>query len=177
MPEERPFPTRRLSWSELVQLILVEKDFGQLRRCRQDEQVYQEYMTNHVRAQYNSVMDFILITKLNVPTIETDHSNDGKKRAAPLAQVIKDGEVRQALVRNDFPYYFATEVEHWILWKLGGGGISTQEIDAAKEDLREKLGDDVVDTLHWVNPPALKSIPEIDHVHILIRHGVDKEDE
>ena len=107
----------------------------------------------------------------------TQITEEGKKCAVPLAQALKDGEVRKRFVHNDFPYYFATDVEHWILWKLGGGGISTQEIDAAKEDLREKLGDDVVDTLHWVNPPALKSIPEIDHVHILIRHGVDKEDE
>lgn len=163
---ERPFPTQRLPWTELVQLILVEKDFGRLRRCREDEQVYGEYMTNQVRPHYKSVMDFILITKLDVP-IQTD-AVSGKKCAAPLAQVIKDGEVRKRLVRNDFPYFFATEVEHWILWKLGGGDISPQEIILAKEELREKLGD-VVDTLHWVNPPALKSIPEIDHVHILCR--------
>lgn len=118
-------------------------------------------MTHVVRAQYKSVMDFILCTKLDVPT-QVD-SSTGKKCAAPLETIT---DVRKRLVRNDFPYYFATNVEHWILWKLGGDNISSDEIDQAKEKLRQELGN-VEDFLHWVNPPALKSIPEIDHVHIL----------
>jgi hypothetical protein len=92
------------------------------------------------------------------------------------------------LVKNDFPYHTADNVEHWILWKLdrkgaaGGkhrdreGGaraedgsrssITASDLETAKNDLRARLGN-VLDVLHWVNPPHLKTVPELDHVHIL----------
>ena len=172
------FPTRRFSWDELVQIITVDHDLARLRRCRHDQNVYDDYMTNQVRARYHSVMDFILITKLDVPSQKEGDSSlpsVTKMRAVPVAQVTDAGQVRKRLLRNDFPYYFATDVDHWILWKLGGGEITLQEIEDAKEELRNTLRN-VVDTLHWINPPALKSIPEIDHVHILCRRAAEEND-
>lgn len=163
------FPTRRMEWSQLVEIIAVDKDLARLRRSQQDQQVYDEYMTNVVRAHYHTVMDFILITKLNVPVEDEPTAEGIKKRVVPIQQVTNNGtQVRKRLVPNDFPYYFERDVEHWILWKLGGDGIAPTEIEEAKDELRQKLGN-VADTLHWINPPALKSIPEIDHVHILCR--------
>jgi hypothetical protein len=92
------------------------------------------------------------------------------------------------LVKNDFPYHTADNVEHWILWKLdrkaAAGGkhrdregdaraedgsrssIAASDLETAKNDLRARLGN-VLDVLHWVNPPHLKTVPELDHVHIL----------
>ena len=165
-PTSRPFPTKRTSWSELKQIILQDNDLARLRRCQKDQQTYDDYMTKVVKTHYKSVMDFILDSKLDVPT-QIDPSS-GKK----YAMIEKVTNERKCLVRNDFPYYFDTAVDHWILWKLGGSGeISASEIDEAKMDLNQQLGD-VVDFLHWINPPALKSIPEIDHVHILcLRKG------
>ena len=89
---------------------------------------------------------------------------------------------------NDFPYYYSPGIQHWILWKLGGVVTSDEVADAKKEilrgvskndatqhgrlkgkDLEEIITDHEV-FLHWVNPPRLKSLPGIDHVHILF-HG------
>jgi hypothetical protein len=58
------------------------------------------------------------------------------------------------------------------------GICSDDDIAQAKEDVKQELelsgGEDsengqavVVDCLHWINPPHLKSLPDIDHVHIL----------
>ena len=90
---------------------------------------------------------------------------------------------------NDFPYYYSPGIQHWILWKLGGVVTSDEVADAKKvilrgiskndathhgrlkekEDLEEIITDHEV-FLHWVNPLRLKSLPGIDHVHILF-HG------
>jgi hypothetical protein len=93
------------------------------------------------------------------------------------------------LVKNDFPYHTVDNVEHWILWKLNNDvmtgcsnhhdrksdgsadalsccSITASELETAMNDLRANLGN-VVDVLHWVNPPHLKTVPELDHVHIL----------
>ena len=52
----------------------------------------------------------------------------------------------------------------------GGGGvgdINVNDIAAAKTELYKSL--DVDDFIYFVNPPHLKSIPQIDHAHIFIR--------
>ena len=138
------------------------------------------------------------------------------------------GPTRLALSPNDFPYYFESGIEHWVLWKLGRS-ITANEIVGAKmnilrchqgnadaclsrdeskgergtsvtsdgeslptpincnhveftnngHDSRTKIGSTIQSLsveaivndhsffLHWVNPPHLKSLPGIDHVHIL----------
>jgi hypothetical protein len=81
---------------------------------------------------------------------------------------------------NDFPYYYSPGIQHWILWKLGGVVTSDELADAKKEilrgisknDPRNNFSEIITDHevfLHWVNPPHLKSLPGIDHVHILFR--------
>ena len=81
---------------------------------------------------------------------------------------------------NDFPYYFAPGIQHWVLWKLGGD-VTSDEILQAKKcifrddyQLKHIIHNDIIVNstevfLHWVNPPHLKSLPGIDHVHILFR--------
>ncbi|KAL7532493.1 hypothetical protein ACHAXR_007664 [Thalassiosira sp. AJA248-18] len=97
------------------------------------------------------------------------------------------------LCLNDFPYYFSPGIQHWVLWKLGGevtpGEIATAKLDimgknraqgatngmvsdcteCGRNNLEQIVNDHEV-FLHWVNPPHLKSLPGIDHVHILF-HG------
>jgi len=183
--EPRPFPTQRFTWDDLIRIIRVERDVAKLRRCRQDQEYYDEYM-GRVRAEYRTVMDYILATKMDVPT-QTDPVS-GKRIAVPDredATTPRDTAYQKRLMKNDFPYYFEPDIEHWILWKwkVGGGGggggdgdvvISNTELEDAKQKLRQDLGN-VIDHLHWVNPPELKSIPEIDHVHILVRRRRDDE--
>lgn len=72
---------------------------------------------------------------------------------------------QRALVMNDFPYYIEDGIEHWCLWKLGDDDVNEIDIKWAKEELNRRS--DVVEMMHWINPVHLKSLPGIDHAHIL----------
>jgi Protein of unknown function (DUF3605) len=98
------------------------------------------------------------------------------------------------LVPNEFPYYVEDGIEHWVLWKLYQN-ITDSDVDDAIQELKlltvknsmnnnnndsnsssnSKLTNDdddidaVDDVLWWENPPHLKSLPQINHVHFLIR--------
>ena len=99
---------------------------------------------------------------------------------------------RLAVLSNDFPYFVEEGIAHWVLWKLqpmdddnkdpngsgvvsSGSSITEDDIAHAKDVIRETslAANDPLfyncEFLHWINPPELKSIPEIDHVHILCR--------
>jgi hypothetical protein len=106
----------------------------------------------------------------------------------PLPALPLPPSPKTIVLRNDFPYYTAENIHHYVLWKLHGI-CSDEDIAQAKEDVKQEqeLGDYVenddncgggssadenrqavvVDCLHWVNLPHLKSLPDIDHVHIL----------
>ena len=94
----------------------------------------------------------------------------------------KSEKVSRVLCRNDFPYYFQNEIEHWIVWKYSQqetqDTISMLDIEWGIQQLRadecQSVGK-VLDTLHWVNPPHLKSIQSVDHAHILCLRGKPEE--
>jgi len=72
-----------------------------------------------------------------------------------------------ALLPNDFPYHFEPGVLHYLLWKLDGF-LTLDEVSHARETLLETHHGSQVDSAFFINPPSLRSIPEIDHAHILI---------
>eukprot|EP00551_Chaetoceros_affinis_P010025 CAMPEP_0203670554 /NCGR_PEP_ID=MMETSP0090-20130426/6599_1 /ASSEMBLY_ACC=CAM_ASM_001088 /TAXON_ID=426623 /ORGANISM="Chaetoceros affinis, Strain CCMP159" /LENGTH=255 /DNA_ID=CAMNT_0050535439 /DNA_START=119 /DNA_END=886 /DNA_ORIENTATION=- len=74
-------------------------------------------------------------------------------------------EPQRVLAMNDFPYYMEDNIEHWCLWKLGGGDVDDQDIRWAKEKLNTR--DDILEMQHWINPVQYKSLPDIDHAHII----------
>jgi Protein of unknown function (DUF3605) len=111
----------------------------------------------------------------------------GRWRAVPPSN---STAVRISLVRNLFPYHMEKEIEHYVLWKLGGppgAGISRDEVDVSIAGLlkqtpaasRDDTGGackvcgassgSVRDVLYWVNPPSLQSLPNIRHAHVLCR--------
>jgi len=98
------------------------------------------------------------------PSLETKY-----KAAHPVEKLIKPLRV---LAENDFPYYLEDNIYHLILWKLHGP-ITTDDIIWAKEKETPKImkeivpNKNVINTLHWINPQHLKSLPDIDHVHIV----------
>ena len=98
---------------------------------------------------------------------------------------------RVVLCPNDFPYYLPPHVTHWVLWKINGS-VTDADIERAEDDLKAgkvvwPLAGEanccggssgggcspraVTATMHWVNPPHLKSLAEIDHAHILCLSG------
>ncbi len=76
---------------------------------------------------------------------------------------------RRILAMNDFPYYMEDGIEHWCLWKLGGEDVTENDISWAKEELASR--GDIIEMMHWINPVYLKSLPDIDHVHIVCLIG------
>ena len=120
--------------------------------------------------------DFILCSKFGFEKCKSEGNNDRKEQfkfeAYPSLERAKELQrVEIRLLKNEYPYYIESNIEHWCLWKLGGGGIDIDEIEQAVEDLQTKTeyGADraLLDVLHWINPKHLQSIPDIDHAHLL----------
>ena len=178
-----------LTWSELTMFIHQQPpDLARLTRSKRSQTTYQIF-NYHMKQQYVSSTDYILISKFDfdavaVPapdavgdsgddrqnqvddgTTTTDCRRRRRWRAQPSLE--ETTETRSILIENDFPYHFDDGIKHFILWKLKGDGISEQEIQESKQQLQTKFK--TTSTLHWRNPPSLRSILAIDHVHILCR--------
>eukprot|EP00980_Cylindrotheca_fusiformis_P008649 scaffold1843_cov87-Cylindrotheca_fusiformis.AAC.5 len=156
------------SWEELYQIIVREQNLARLSRSVPQEEAYQLSLQN-LKKEWKSTKDFILHSKFQLP-YELDPET-GKYHVS--AQKGKNEEVEPILrvVPNDFPYYCELGIQHWVLWKWGSNAsITDEDIDYAKTQIKAKLGgnDAVEDMIYWENPPALKSLPEIAHVHFLV---------
>lgn len=68
------------------------------------------------------------------------------------------------LVLNDFPYYFEENIEHWVYWKLGST-ITESEINNTINSFSQDKK--YLEISFWINPPHLKSLPDIDHIHFV----------
>ena len=102
----------------------------------------------------------------------SSNENNFKLRAGSTAA---DSSI--ILIPNDFPYYVEDNVVHYVLWKYNNStsnnniptSITEKEIEDAKRILEINPAINATEILHWINPPHLKSIPEIDHVHFLCK--------
>jgi hypothetical protein len=156
-----------------------------------DQQMEYEVFKRQLTQTWKSVLDYVLCTKLDVPRCV--HAETGlayAQSSSPVSSSLTETDTtttssplpspKTIVLRNDFPYYTAENIHHYVLWKLHGI-CSDDDIAQAKEDVKQELelgdvengdGDNgqaavVVDCLHWIHPPHLKSLPDIDHVHIL----------
>jgi hypothetical protein len=191
-PVKYGYRTTRYEWLELQQIILVEQNLDKLCRSENQQMEYERFKQKLTQT-WKSVLDYVLCTKLDVPRCvqkETGlayaqlYPSPVSSPSSPLPALPLPSP-KTIVLRNDFPYYTAENIHHYVLWKLHGI-CSDDDITQAKEDVKQELelgnyenngdGDDgendngqavVVDCLHWVNPPHLKSLPDIDHVHIL----------
>lgn len=159
-PREYGYRTEPLEWPELVDIIDKEKNLAKLSRSVQQQKEYVLYQRELLK-EWKSVYDHILVSKFD---FEQKKVGDDVWEAHPPLDECR--EVRKTLKVNDFPYYFAPNIEHWCLWKLCED-VSDEEVVQAKKELQEKYNGDIVEYLSWKNPPHLKSLPDIDHVHIL----------
>ena len=185
------------SWEELKEIIVQQKDLARLSRSTQQEFTYQQDLIR-LRQEWDSTKDFILHTKFAIPKIWDPKI--GKFRAKPLPYNAMNNKKNKSLLKvvpNDYPYYCQEGIDHWIVWKLGKEKITAKEIEYAKSLIREKdkaaidknkmqreqqhqqphqhhqqqQKEQQEDMIHWENPPSLKSLPEIHHIHILYRRN------
>ena len=173
---EYGYASEPLTWPELVQIIDTEKDLAKLSRSVEQQRVYMVYRDELLK-EWKSVYDHILVSKFDfekhlIENTEQDGRNATLWEAYPPLSEVK--EIKKELLPNDFPYYFADGIEHWCLWKLCED-VDDGEIEQAKRDLEEMHGD-VVDFLSWRNPPHLKSLPDIDHIHILCLRRAERKE-
>ena len=137
-----------------------------------------------IKDEWESIYDYILCSKFQ---FLVDDDRGRKKRSKPTFeewQSMQKSESNSQIIvlsLNDFPYYFEEGILHYVLWKLGGV-VTAVEIENGKKEILQKAGkagcanNDVIELikdssifLHWLNPPELKSLPDVDHVHILFR--------
>ena len=121
------YRTERFQWAELCLVIDVEKDLEKLARSESQQREY-EIFRYHLKQQYTSVFDYILVSKLGFEKVK----DNGLWRAEPP---LKDlNEVRKALVPNDFPYFMADGIVHYVLWKTKED-VTKNDIEEAREEL------------------------------------------
>ena len=155
------YRTVSLEWNEVVHIINVEGDLDKLTRSEKQQREYMIY-TRRIKEEWRSVMDYVLYTKFGLEKMMDGRDNRWYVYP-PLSEITG---VHTRIVRNDFPYCFQRNIEHWVLWKIGED-CSESDITAAKDSIRKDL-ENVRDFIHWINPPHLKSLPEVDHAHILV---------
>jgi hypothetical protein len=158
---EYGYCTVPFSWAELVEIITKENNLAKLSR-NVDQQRDYEIFRRDLSRHWLSIYDYILCSKFGFQKQGTEGDWEARPRLSDVSEVFKTLEL------NDFPYNFEDGISHYILWKTFKD-ITQQEIDETRKEILNKK--DVIDTLFWMNPPHLKSLPGIDHVHFLCLHG------
>ena len=147
-----------LSFSKLSELIKSGK-LELLGRSREQHDTYINFLSE-TKKQWESVSDYILSEKIGM----SSNIIDGKKIVLRPFESSYIGKVY--LLKNDFPYHFDTGMTHYCLWKIEGQ-VSEEDIHQAITDLRLEKAGQAIEFVYYVNPPHLKSIPDIDHAHII----------
>lgn len=106
--------------------------------------------------------------KLSVQQSYMVQRNDPKHQPT-LVAMIRDGlRDRKGiwLRKNDYPYHTPSDVEHLVLW-FTDPVMSLQEAQSWVADYLGLLETQIV---VCCNAPCLKTVPEINHYHVFIRH-------
>ena len=160
----RPPNEVKMTWEE-VKHIITQGDLHLLGRSKDQQEVYDTFY-NQTKSEWISIADFLLFSKFNYPIIIDEVT--GKKSVKRDGSMISEEE-KTRLAPNDFPYYFEEGIEHYIYWKLGSNEmniLTETEVEEAAIQLKSK-NPSFIDHAIYINPPHLKSIPEIEHAHIL----------
>ncbi|KAL3942032.1 MAG: hypothetical protein SGARI_000401 [Bacillariaceae sp.] len=158
------YRTKPFTWEELHQIIVIDKDLARLSRSVDEERRYKQEREARLK-EYVTIYDHILHSVFQFERKRDAAS--GKWKAVPPPT--DDNRLKSnytTLVKNDYPYFIESDIEHWVLWKLQSE-ISEEDVIAAIEELKARNGGGNLDVIWWENPPSLKSLPDINHIHIL----------
>jgi len=104
--------------------------------------------------------DYILHAIFNFPFIR---EKSGKQLTA-IPTTVKLPITK--IMLNNMPYNFESQMSHYCLWKIGGK-ITPTDIHQTIQHLEQKHKIDSYVT--WENPPELKSIKDVEHIHVVIQ--------
>ena len=154
MATRKPIPL--LEWRDISEIIASNK-LELLGRNEQQQAVYEEFRSS-ISSNWVSISDYLYVTKFN---FDSSLNDDNKRMAIRPSIIDKD---KTYLFLNDFPYNFSSKIKHYVLWKLSP--ITHNEVNEKAKQLVDELNAD--DHVVYINPPALKSVLDIEHGHILI---------
>jgi hypothetical protein len=150
-------PIPLLTWVR-VKKIIEKGELALLGRSDTQQQEYDAFREGLVH-EWDSVGDFILHTKFGIgASINLQSSRKYSHRDEITSSRIVVGP-------NDFPYNFEPGICHVIVWKIGGD-LTTEDINECIQQIKNSNAG-LRDLAMYINPPALKSIPDVDHAHIL----------
>ncbi|KAF8820397.1 hypothetical protein IE077_003216 [Cardiosporidium cionae] len=156
----RDFSTRSLtkafSWEELKEIAAL-GGIDALMRWPEVQKFYRQSM-NNIKTTYESVDDYILITKF---AYAEKYLENGKIQARPTEQA-EMSTVNLCL--NDFPYAIEEGLSHYILWSLKE--LSSDEANAM---LRNEFDSALYDIIYFLNAPALQTVGSVHHWHIFVK--------
>ena len=186
----RPEARECFSWSGL-QEVIKSNELERLGRSNQCQDEYMEYMTKLTEDGWKTPSDYLLHHVFEYEfTTNKEDIVDGM--VTPVNLILPHPSLPQPLgsgcptilklKKNDYPYRFEPGIAHFCLWKLNGT-ITEEDLAFGENELRELMmtannessdvGDvSVVDICRFNNPPALKSIKDIDHTHFMARWGI-----
>lgn len=153
------------TWPELLQIVEKEKNLAKLCRSVKDQRGYDVHR-QELKQNWASIYDFILFSKFGFDRVLVDSRWHSQPRLSELTLVHK------SLWLNDFPYYVQDGILHYVLWKTLED-VTEEEIQEARNKLIDTKN--AIEIIHWINPPHLKSLPEIDHVHFLCLVDADQQ--
>jgi hypothetical protein len=160
-----PYPCdHKLSWAE-VQAIVRHKRFDLFGRLPGPLVVYLEFMSK-VKQTYKTVGDYVLHSKFGYPCQPQRIIDDvvGGNSTTKLVALLPDTINNDIAIwdKNDFPYALEDEIQHHLIWS------HTPPPEEVILKLIEKHlpGQEYC---YFVNPPSLRSVANVYHVHILSR--------
>uniref|UniRef100_A0A7S2SDB3 Uncharacterized protein n=1 Tax=Rhizochromulina marina TaxID=1034831 RepID=A0A7S2SDB3_9STRA len=165
-----PLP-KALSWDDAVSLITRSEpdSLGRptapetLGRSPEGNEQYVAFRED-VKEQWCSTVDFVTARVFQWP-VQVVHTDQGPRRRTCEPGLAHAGR-EIVFRRNDFPYWFEDGVRHDVLWASRRPPLSCAEVEECIQCEETLSGRQVI---WWANPPHLKSIPQIDHVHIISR--------
>lgn len=146
-----------LEWDALVTAVF-EGDLDQLGpgRSKSQEHRYASYREQLLK-EWSSVGECLKSTIFGFSSVV----EDGKRKSVPRA----DGDHQVVWRKNVFPYFLPPGIEHHCIWS------HPQDLTASHilEVLHRDLPRDKFEYVWFVNPPHLKSVPDVDHAHVIAR--------
>ncbi|KAF9418183.1 hypothetical protein BGZ94_009762 [Podila epigama] len=170
-------PTKhQFSWAELTKLI-ADKNLKPMARSETVQAAYQKAIKRRTK-KYGSPGEYIRQRVLHWPPSETQDSSrppssasshsDGNESSTSCASPPPSPSAPQdpleiALRKNEFPYSVKKGIEHWLIWSRHP---LTDEV-WIRRYLEERLPGR--EFLFFVNPPELRSVPNIFHVQVFTK--------